>query len=104
MSVLTTSELHTQGLDVHTIVDVGPYKGVLGTIWSIVREEGESSSGGVEPLRGEIKGIVKRGKKTTRKGQGLEGLWRGWRVNVWGLVGMHGARAMNGTGSSEGAF
>lgn len=38
-----------------------------------------------------------------QKGQGLPGLWRGWRVGMWGLVGMWTSRALNG-GASGGEF
>ena len=51
-----------------TVVPVGPYKGVLGTAWHVVREEG------------------------------VAGLWRGWRVGFWGLVGVWGASALGGGG------
>lgn len=79
------------------MVEIGPYRGVLGTMWSIVREEGTSSQ--------EVSvGSKKKGKKIERKGQGIEGLWRGWRVGMWGLVGVWGARAMGGGGSSGGEF
>ena len=74
------------------MVELGPYKGVMGTMWSIVREEGTSSQ--------EITvGKSRKGKKVERKGQGIEGLWRGWRVGMWGLVGVWGARAMGGGGN-----
>jgi fusion and transport protein UGO1 len=92
MAVLTSSSYRVQsGKEVETMVEVGPYKGVLGTMWSIVREEGTSSQ--------EIAVRGKKGKKVEKKGQGIEGLWRGWRVGMWGLVGVWGARAMGGGGN-----
>jgi fusion and transport protein UGO1 len=76
-----------------TMVEVGPYRGVLGTMWSIVREEGTSSQ---EMAVGAGAGkMMKRGKKPDRKGQGIEGLWRGWRVGMWGLIGVWSAKAMS---------
>ncbi len=37
------------------------------------------------------------------KGQGIQGLWRGWRVGMWGLVGMWGANAFGaGAGGGNG--
>jgi fusion and transport protein UGO1 len=82
------------------MVEIGPYKGVIGTMWSIVREEGTSQE--VLPTGG-AKAIKKR-KRSERKGQGVPGLWRGWRVGMWGLVGVWSARAMSGSGSSGGEF
>ena len=75
--------------DINTIVDVGPYRGVFGTMWHIVREEGvrETPVVTATPLR------VKREPK---KGQGVYGLWRGWRVGMWGLCGVWVASAMGG--------
>lgn len=84
-----------------TIVEPGPYKGVLGTMWFIVREEGVQvvGPGGTAskpqtPARGQ--GFSARTR--ARKGQGVHGLWRGWRVGFWGLVGVWGAAAMGGGG------
>jgi fusion and transport protein UGO1 len=31
-------------------------------------------------------------------------LWRGWRVGMWGLVGMWTAKSLGGNGSSGGEF
>lgn len=82
-----------------TILPVGPYKGIVGTIWFIVREEGTS----VRPEQALIPGRkVEVRRPAPRKGQGVRGLWRGWRVGFWGLVGMWGAGALGGGG--EGAF
>lgn len=67
-----------------TVVDVGPYKGVLGTMWFVVREEGTSAVAG-----------------RVRKGQGVQGLWRGWRVGFWGIVGVWGAAALGGGAGGE---
>lgn len=47
-----------------TVVEVGKYHGVFGTLWSVWKEE-------------ESAGFY-----------GVEGLYRGWRVGMWGLVGM----------------
>ncbi len=45
------------------------------------------------------------GGEKRKKGQGMQGLWRGWRVGMWGLVGMWGANALGagagGNGVSE---
>lgn len=100
---MLSSPQYNEAQDLKTVVDIGPYNGVVGTMWSIVREEGESS--GPEPIAsvGTVKPLRKI-KKVQKKGQGIEGLWRGWRVGVWGLVGMYGSKAMSGAGSTEGEF
>ncbi|KAH0545288.1 hypothetical protein FGG08_000587 [Glutinoglossum americanum] len=78
-----------------TVVDVGAYRGVVGTMWGIVREEGGDGEGGV--------GIAAGPGKRRKRGQGAEGLWRGWRVGMWGLVGVWGAAALGGAqGSGQG--
>lgn len=81
-----------------TLLPVGPYKGIVGTIWFIIREEGTS----IRPEANLVPGKVELRRPAPRKGQGIHGLWRGWRVGFWGLVGMWGAGALGGGG--EGAF
>ena len=98
MSVLA-STLYRLGSGNHyePMVPIGPFKGTMGTMWSIVKDEGTSSH--------EVTvGTKKKAKTVERKGQGIGGLWRGWRVGMWGLVGVWGARAMGGGGSSGGEF
>ncbi|KAG9229230.1 mitochondrial fusion protein-like protein [Amylocarpus encephaloides] len=100
-----TNPMRSMGSDMalKTVVEPGPYKGVLGTMWSIVYEEGTPSS--LEPLvKGTTIQSARRGNKTLKKGQGIEGLWRGWRVGMWGLIGMWGARAMGGSGGNPREF
>lgn len=84
-----------------TIVDVGPYRGVVGTMWHIAKEEGGRGDwivavGGAGP--------VKVADKGRNRGQGVEGLFRGWRVGMWGLVGVWGAAALGGVGAKGGEF
>lgn len=82
----------------HTIIDPGPYRGVLGTVWFVMREEGITTVG---PTASKAASAQKMGFQRpvrTRKGQGVHGLWRGWRVGVWGLIGIWGAAAMGGGG------
>lgn len=91
-----------------TVIEVGHYKGLFGTMHSIVYEEGMSEVQG-EPARttGEEKysklgkGVRQRQKK---KGQGFEGLWRGWRVGMWGLLGVWGAATLGGVGGKGDEF
>ena len=89
------------------IVRPGPYKGILGTMWFIVREEGVRTT---HPLTSHTglstastpahpatqPGFANRAR--IRKGQGFAGLWRGWRVGFWGLAGVWGGAALGGAG------
>ncbi len=75
--------------DLPTVVDTSPYIGVWGTVYSILHTEGETSS------KNE-KGMVR-----IRRGQGVPGLVRGWKVGFWGLVGVWGGGAL-GPGESKG--
>lgn len=85
-----------------TIVEPGPYRGVLGTMWFIAREEGVQvvGQGAANAAKGKTTTTPTgfSGRTRVRKGQGVHGLWRGWRVGFWGLVGVWGAAAMGGGG------
>lgn len=81
----------------HTIVEPGPYRGVLGTMWFIVRDEGVQVVG-PGAAKGKAAAASFSARTRIRKGQGVNGLWRGWRVGFWGLVGVWGAAAMGGGG------
>jgi len=102
MAVLASPPYYS-GKELDTVVDVGSYRGPIGTMWMIVREEG---------TRGDTELVKPVGPAAARKmkiqmnqnGQGVEGLWRGWRVGMWGLVGMWGAAAMGGIGGNGGEF
>jgi fusion and transport protein UGO1 len=86
-------------------VPVGTYKGIMATMWSIIAEEGAReqppSSRLSTPARPGISGTI---SKREKKGQGIGGLWRGWRVGMWGLVGVWGASALGGGGRIGGEF
>ena len=82
----------------HTIVDPAPYRGVLGTMWFVMREEGITVVGPTPSKAASAKSMGFERPLRTRRGQGVKGLWRGWRVGVWGLVGVWGAAAMGGGG------
>ncbi|THV71820.1 hypothetical protein D6D00_07539 [Aureobasidium pullulans] len=89
--------------DMDTIVPVGPYKGIFGTAWSIVSEEGIREQPPQSRLSTPARpGLVAKNKE--KKGQGVGGLWRGWRVGMWGLVGVWGASALGGGGRTGGEF
>lgn len=98
----------SRGKDMQTVVEVGPYRGLLGTMRSIVYEEGErgpppdlvKGTAGAPAMK---VGMVGQERKR-RKGQGFEGLWRGWRVGMWGLVGVWGAATLGGVGGKGGEF
>ena len=81
---------------VRTVVPIGRYAGLFGTMRHVVFEEGSRAS---SPPAG------KKGKAPERRrsGQGLAGLWRGWRVGAWGLVGLWGAGIV-GAGGRGGEF
>ncbi|KAF2022924.1 Rrp15p-domain-containing protein [Setomelanomma holmii] len=81
-----------------TIVEPGQYRGVLGTMWFITREEGITIVGPNAAKAASAKSMGFERPSRMRKGQGVHGLWRGWRVGVWGLVGIWGAAAMGGGG------
>ncbi|KAL1902413.1 hypothetical protein Sste5346_001393 [Sporothrix stenoceras] len=95
------------------IFPLGVYKGVVGTMTHIVWEEGTSAvTTASEPLSSS-KNKANSKKKTSssaspkvaetvyRQGQGVEGLWRGWKVSWWGLVGLWTAAAVGGGGDGE---
>lgn len=101
MSVLASHNRVNHPKPLETIVDVGPYRGIVGTMWSITREEGRPQDSLVELSVGPA---ARRSKRLgEKKGQGVQGLWRGWRVGFWGLVGMWTAAAMSGN-SGGGEF
>jgi fusion and transport protein UGO1 len=105
MSVLSSPTHIRGGKELDTIVQIGPYRGVFGTMWSIAREEGSSSGQEIVAGTGGTRGARKSNKFGEKKGQGVEGLWRGWRVGMWGLVGMWGAAALgSSSGGSGGEF
>ncbi|KAL8757506.1 MAG: hypothetical protein Q9184_004186 [Pyrenodesmia sp. 2 TL-2023] len=95
-----------KGPEVQSVVQVGPYKGLVGTMRSIVYEEGERS---IRPDLNKASAAARAGRLVSygsqrRKGQGWEGLWRGWRVGMWGLIGVWGSATLGGVGSKGGEF
>ncbi|KAL9114757.1 MAG: hypothetical protein Q9227_001436 [Pyrenula ochraceoflavens] len=80
---------------VETIVPTSrTYRGVIPTMWTIIHEEGSS------PVSVPTKTTGKASLQKRRNGQGIEGLYRGWRVGMWGLVGVWGAGLMGGLGAT----
>ena len=97
-------KLISDGTELETIVPPGYYKGVVGTMYMIVNEEGSH----VVPARQTKSPAAKKGKGRStvsetvyRRGQGLDGLWRGWKVNWWGLVGLWAAGVIGRGGDGE---
>lgn len=87
--------------EMETIVPVGRYDGLVGTMVAIVHEEGSSpaETRGKKVSAGRGKGAV--AETVYRRGQGLDGLWRGWKVSWWGLVGLWAAGVLGGGGDGE---
>ncbi|KAI1452378.1 mitochondrial fusion and transport protein Ugo1 [Annulohypoxylon moriforme] len=86
-----------------TIVPPGPYNGVVSTMYSIVTEEGSRAVAAKikAPPRGRKLKSPKAADVIYRRGQGLDGLWRGWKVSWWGLVGLWTAGVAGGGGEGE---
>jgi mitochondrial fusion and transport protein UGO1 len=91
-------ELESPSCPFKTIVEPGPYRGVLGSMWFIAREEGITMDTPDPAKAASARAMGFERPSRMRKGQGIHGLWRGWRVGVWGLVGIWGAAAMGGGG------
>ena len=56
-----------------------------------MKEEGASVSS-----REKAGVLIGKTPRRAHKGQGIEGLYRGWRVGMWGLVGIWGASFVGG--------
>ncbi|GAM83966.1 hypothetical protein ANO11243_019560 [Dothideomycetidae sp. 11243] len=80
--------------ELRTVVIPGSYRGVFGTVYSIVWEEGSRFA---TPVAQRVRGVAVTTDVEARrkKGQGISGLCRGWRVGMWGLCGVWLAAAMN---------
>lgn len=86
-----------------TIVPTGRFDGVFGTMQAIVSHEGSRAvaPGAKGASAHAKKGKPRIGEVVFRRGQGLEGLWRGWKVSWWGLVGLWTAGVLAGGGDGE---
>ncbi|KAI5857439.1 mitochondrial carrier domain-containing protein [Durotheca rogersii] len=84
------------------VVQPGPYRGVFGTMYAIVADEGSRAVAAVGkmPTQGK-KRKPSIAKVVYKKGQGFRGLWRGWKVSWWGLVGLWTAGVAGGGGEGE---
>ncbi|PWY79588.1 mitochondrial carrier [Aspergillus heteromorphus CBS 117.55] len=78
--------------EVETIVPTPQtYRGIIGTMWGIVYEEGVQAAPEAERARQMFKKPVGHRR---RQGQGIQGLYRGWRIGMWGIVGIWGANLL----------
>jgi len=89
--------------EIETIVPVGPYRGLVSTMFYISFEEGERTSKTEQAKEGLARATgkadaVRPQQQKRRKGQGIEGLYRGWRVGAWGLLGVYAAAMLGGAG------
>ncbi|KAK0727827.1 mitochondrial carrier domain-containing protein [Lasiosphaeria miniovina] len=92
------------GEQLEAIVPLGSYNGLFGTMYTITNEEGSRPV--PSPVSRARVPPAKRGKPTIsetvyRQGQGLDGLWRGWKVSWWGLVGLWTATVLGDRGDGE---
>ncbi|KAF5019650.1 hypothetical protein F66182_8331 [Fusarium sp. NRRL 66182] len=106
VALLSTSEyvsaLGGSDQQLTTIVPPGRYDGPFGTMFHIVNEEGtrevlDASPSTAKKGKSKTKGVA----ATVYKGQGREGLWRGWKINWWGLVGLWTASVVGHGGEGE---
>ncbi|KAJ5518902.1 hypothetical protein N7453_001324 [Penicillium expansum] len=70
--------------DVETIVPTPrTYRGIIGTMWHVVYEEGVSSTPSDTERAKQLLG-QRASQKKRQQGQGIQGLYRGWRIGMWG--------------------
>lgn len=75
------------------------YRGIVGTMWNIVYEEGTDAPPvdlqAVEQVLGHAPqtaaNAAGRRMQRRRKGQGVRGLYRSWRLEMWGIIGIWGS-------------
>ncbi|KAL8866908.1 MAG: hypothetical protein Q9174_006005 [Haloplaca sp. 1 TL-2023] len=109
-TVLRRGQMHVaqtsaKAQEIRTVVEVAPYKGLIGTMRSIVYEEGERVPK-ADAAKASVAARAGRPAREPqrRKGQGAEGLFRGWRIGMWGLIGVWGAATIGGASSKGGEF
>lgn len=87
-----------------TVIPAGRFNGVSGTIFHIMNDEGSRAivkqpQPPAKSAKGKNK--AKIAETVYRKGQGAEGLWRGWKVSWWGLVGLWAAGVIGSSAETE---
>ncbi|KAL5355415.1 mitochondrial carrier domain-containing protein [Aspergillus floccosus] len=84
--------------EIETIVPTPQtYRGIVGTMWSIVYEEGEQPAPEAERAHELLRKPIGVRK---RQGQGIHGLYRGWRTGMWGIAGIWGAGLLRAVADS----
>ncbi|KAI9149359.1 Mitochondrial fusion and transport protein ugo1 [Paramyrothecium foliicola] len=84
-----------------TVVPLGRFDGLFGTMYHITTAEGSREVAARATNAKKLKAKGKASQPTYLKGQGLPGLWRGWKVSWWGLVGLWSASAISAGGEGE---
>ncbi|KAL2863500.1 mitofusin complex protein UGO1 [Aspergillus lucknowensis] len=100
----TTADAAAQAAEIETIVPTPrTYRGVIGTMWSIVYEEGIQPAPEAQTAH-ELLGKPVSHRK--RQGQGIHGLYRGWRIGMWGIAGYWGTSLLGSIagGSDDGSM
>ncbi|KAE8367398.1 hypothetical protein BDV27DRAFT_72767 [Aspergillus caelatus] len=91
------SEAVTEAPEVETIVPTPrTYRGIVGTMWGIVYEEGVQPNPEAERAQALFNKPIALRK---RQGQGIHGLYRGWRIGMWGIAGIWGASFLGNAGA-----
>ncbi|BAE61613.1 unnamed protein product [Aspergillus oryzae RIB40] len=91
------SEATTEAPEVETIVPTpSTYRGIVGTMWGIVYEEGVQPNPEAEKAQALFNKPIALRK---RQGQGIHGLYRGWRIGMWGIAGIWGASFLGSAGA-----
>lgn len=74
------------------------FRGIVATVWGIIYEEGVSGPPPESEKAQELLGkpVLQR----RRQGQGIRGLYRGWRIGMWGIAGIWGANILGAVGGS----
>lgn len=105
MAVLSSEEYCSTEDKLETIVPIGKFDGVFGTMYHIASTEGQTEVTPSKPepttKKGKNKAKAKANLPVYKKGQGMDGLWRGWKVSWWGLVGLWTASVFGNGGEGE---
>ncbi|KAE8372522.1 hypothetical protein BDV26DRAFT_98131 [Aspergillus bertholletiae] len=87
----------TETPEIETIVPTPcTYRGIVGTMWGIVYEEGVQPNPEAERAQAYFNKPIALRK---RQGQGIHGLYRGWRIGMWGIAGIWGASFLGSAGA-----
>ncbi|OJJ48467.1 hypothetical protein ASPZODRAFT_130505 [Penicilliopsis zonata CBS 506.65] len=90
--------------DIETIVPTPrSYRGIVSTMWGIVHEEGARAAPSENERARELlgKSVSKHDQQRRPRGQGIQGLYRGWRIGMWGVAGIWGASLLGSAGGAD---